>query len=293
MSFLERIAVCRRWNPDDYRPFVIAGRAMGRVGHQVARSLAEFGTVFEVGERAVLLADRLDGFASRTAAVGEVLHRLRERGDISSWRDEAYPVLRRWGDPPLMKMERAAVPLFGVRGFGVHLNGLVSAGGSGGTGAPGDVKLWVARRAKDKATAPGKLDHLVAGGQPHGLGIQENLVKECAEEAGIPGALAAKAVPVGVVSYRCAREEGLRDDLLFCFDLELPADFEPINRDGEVETFFLWPLARVLETVAETEDFKFNVNLVILDLAVRRGLLSPDRPDYQAILEGLRRPEAA
>ncbi|MEE8536216.1 MAG: DUF4743 domain-containing protein [Kiloniellales bacterium] len=290
MSFLERIAACRRWNPEDYRPFVIAGRAMGRVGHGLARSLAEFDAVFEVGDRAVRLADRLDDFASRTAAVGEVLQRLRERGAISSWRDEDYPVLRRWGDPPLMKMERAAVPLFGVRGFGVHLNGLVSAGGSA---APGDFKLWVARRARDKATAPGKLDHLVAGGQPYGLGIQENLVKECAEEAGIPGRLVAKAVPVGAVSYRCVREEGLRDDVLFCFDLELPADFEPSNRDGEVEAFFLWPMTRVLETIAETEDFKFNVSLVILDLAIRRGLLSPDRPDYQAILEGLRRPEAA
>ena len=133
---------------------------------------------------------------------------------------------------------------------------------------------------------------MVAGGQPHGLGIQENLVKECAEEAGIPGKLAAKAVPVGAVTYRCAREEGLRDDLLFCFDLEMPTEFEPINRDGEVEEFFLWPMARVLETIAETEDFKFNVNLVILDLAVRRGLLSPERSDYQAIIEGLRLPEA-
>ncbi len=118
MSFLDRIAVCRRWNPEDYRPFVIAGRPLGRVRHRFARVLAEFDRVFEVGERAVRLADRLDGFASRSAAVGEVLHRLRERGEFSSWRDEDFPVLRRWGDPPLMKMERAAVPFFGVRGFG-------------------------------------------------------------------------------------------------------------------------------------------------------------------------------
>ena len=32
---------------------------------------------------------------------------------------------------------------------------------------------------------------------------------------------------------------------------------------------------------------KFNVNLVILHLMLRRGLLNPDDPDYQAIVEGL------
>jgi len=118
-------------------------------------------------------------------------------------------------------------------------------------------------------------------------GVRENLAKECAEEASIPPELAARAVAVGALSYRCERPEGLRDDVVFCFDLTLPPDFRPDNTDGEVDEFFLWPVERVIEAVRETEDFKFNVNLVVLHLMLRRGLLNPDDPDYQAIVEGL------
>ncbi len=280
MSYLDRIAVCRRWDPDAYRPFVIENVNLGRAAHDFARRLGDFPKVFAVSDRAVTLAPALDGFAARSKAVAEVLRALKARGEIPLWRDEDYPVLRRWGDPPIMKMERAAVPLFGVRGFGVHLNGLVR-------GADG-LKLWVAKRAPDKTTAPGKLDNIVAGGQPHGLGIMENLIKEAQEEADIPAELAARSIAVGAVSYRCERPEGLRDDVLFCYDLELPAGFTPVNRDGEVESFSLWPIEQVMARIRDTDDFKFDVNLVVLDMAVRLGFLTPDEPDYQAIAEGLR-----
>ena len=76
--------------------------------------------------------------------------------------------------------------------------------------------------------------------------------------------------------------------MLYCFDLELPEDFEPVNTDGEVESFALWPVEDVLACIRETDDFKFNASLVIIDMAVRRGLIAPDAPDYQAIRAGLR-----
>jgi hypothetical protein len=68
------------------------------------------------------------------------------------------------------------------------------------------------------------------------------------------------------------RDEGLRRDVLHCYDLMLPADFLPRPADGEVDAFELWPLARVVETVRTTNDFKFNVNLVLIDLFGRLGL---------------------
>ena len=280
MSFLDRIAECRGWEPDDYRPFTIDDMVLGRVPHDLAARLADFPKVFDVSGHAVSLVLELSGFAERTAAVAEVLHHMRDAGEIPRWRDEVYPVLRHWGDAPLLTMERAAVPLFGLRAYGVHLNGFLRG--------PEGLSLWVARRAENKATAPGKLDHLAAGGQPHGIDVKQNLIKECAEEAGMAPGLAARAVPVGIVSYRCAREEGLRDDVLFCFDLEVPADFVPENTDGEVESFALWPLSRVMETIRDSDEFKFNVSLVILDFAVRHGILGPDDPDYEEIIAGLR-----
>lgn len=280
MSFLERIAECWDWAPDNYRPFSIDGTALGWVVHDFAGRLADFPKVFDVSDRAVSLVPALSGFAERTAAVAEVLGRLRDAGQIPRWRDETYPVVRRWGAAPFMTMERAAVPLFGLRAFGTHLNGFVRG--------PEGLSLWVARRSKDKPTAPGKLDHLAAGGQPYGMSAKENLIKECGEEAGMAPSLAARAVPVGLVAYRCARPEGLRDDVLFCFDLDVPGDFVPEVIDGEVDSFALWPLPRVMETIRDSQEFKFNVSLVILDFAIRRGILGPDDADYEEIVTKLR-----
>jgi hypothetical protein len=48
------------------------------------------------------------------------------------------------------------------------------------------------------------------------------------------------------------------------------------------------PAREVVARVRETDDFKFNVNLVIIDFAVRNGLLTADEPDYLAVVTGLR-----
>ncbi len=283
MSLLARVQTCRRWDPAAYRPFLIDGRLYGRIRQNLAERLRGFPAVFEVTDDAVALAASLDSFEARSAAVAEVAAVLREEGEIRIWRDEFYPITRRWGAAPELKMERGAVPDFGVRAFGVHMNGLVQK-------ADG-LHLWVARRSLTKPTAPGKLDHLVAGGQPHGMGILQNLIKECGEEAGIPPDLARQACPVGALSYLCVQPDGLRDDICFVYDLFLPEEFEPRNTDGEVEDFFLWPMAQVMETIAAGEDFKFNCALVIIDLFVRRGYLTPDDPDYQEIVAGLHLPD--
>jgi 8-oxo-dGTP pyrophosphatase MutT (NUDIX family) len=280
VSYLDRIAACRAWNPDAFRPFVIDGRQMGRVRHDWARRFADFTGVFEVGERAVVLNPALTDFEHRTRAVEEVLVRLGEAGEFRSLRGEYFPVLHDWHEEPVMKVDRAGVPLLGVRGFGVHMNGYV-------VDADGGIRMWVGKRARDKRTEPGKFDHLVAGGQPHGLSLRENLIKEAEEEASIPRPLAERARPVGALIYVLEREQGLRDDVLFLYDLELPADFVPVNQDGEVEFFELWPIADVMARVRDTDDFKFNVALVNIDFFLRHGLLDPDAPGYLQIVEGL------
>src|SRR2546421_10742967 len=98
----------------------------------------------------------------------------------------------------------------------------------------GTLHLWVGRRAPDKRVAPDKLDNLVAGGIGNGHGLEETLLKEGEEEASIPQSLTSRAVPGGAVSYRMENELGIRDDVLFVFDLELPADFAPKNQAGEI-----------------------------------------------------------
>ena len=290
MSFLDRIRECNDFELADYRPFVVDGERLGWVGHDFAERLAVLGEVFMVNNAAVEFDPQLADFASRSAAMARVLARLGEEGAIPAWRGELYPVTTAFGAPPLLEMERAAVPLFGVQAFGVHLNGFVRGrdGGGGGGGGGGALAMWIGRRARDKATFPGMLDNLVAGGQPIGLSLMDNLVKECGEEASIPPSLAGQAVAVGEVGY-CAEIDGaLKPDTMFCYDLELPADFIPVNADGELEGFELWPMDQVAATVRDTRDFKFNCNLVIIDFLVRHGWIGPGDPDHAEIVAGLR-----
>jgi len=82
-------------------------------------------------------------------------------------------------------------------------------------------------------------------------------------------ALARQVVAVGAISYCVEAPDGLKPDVQFCFDLELPADFTPRNTDGEIDEFYLWPIAKVAEIVAETGEFKFNCNLVVIDFLLR------------------------
>lgn len=131
----------------------------------------------------------------------------------------------------------------------------------------------------------------MAGGQPASLSIAENVAKECAEEAGVPASLVeAGASPAGVVSYASLSEEekGCKRDVLFVFDLELPAGFVPEPCDGEVERFDLLPLDAAAALVARSDRFKDNCNLVLADFFIRHGVLRPDDEGYLELVAGLR-----
>jgi NUDIX domain len=208
-----------------------------------------------------------------TIAAGRVtlpLEKLPKLNELAASLDipprfENFDIREAADSPVLGVLDRGALPSFGVIGVGVHLNGLVRR-------ADG-WHVWIGRRAADKKLDPGKLDNLVAGGVPAGLTPLETLLKEGEEEAALPEALTAKARQVARFSYSMDREEGLRRDVIYAYDLELPEDFQPHPTDGEVEHFDLWPLPRVLEVLSTTDEFKFNVALVLTDLLIRFGLI--------------------
>jgi hypothetical protein len=280
MTFSDRIAECNTHDLSGFRPFLIDGVHVGWVRHAFAARLAAFGAVFVVEDAAVRLAPVLRTRDERTRAVDGVVRKLADQGVITGWRDEPYPVALRFGAPELMRIERAAVPYFGVRSYGVHLNGIVRRSD--------DLHLWIGRRAKDKPVAPGKLDNLVAGGQPAGMSLAENLIKECEEEASIPEALARQAVSVSAITYCLEHPEGLKPDVLFCYDLAVPESFRPRNQDGEIAEFQLMPVGEVARLVRDTQEFKFNVNLVIVDFLIRHGQIPPDDPEFLDLVKGLR-----
>jgi len=280
VALLDHIAHANNWNRSDFLPFAVAGHIVGRIRRDRIARLRAFPDTVAVAPDHLSLAPGLDDFESRSTALGEMLGILRAEGEFPAWGDEFYPVMVEWGDEPLMRVERATCPYLGVRSWGVHVNGYVRK-------ADG-IHMWIARRARDKPTYPGLLDNMVAGGQPIGVGLMENVVKECAEEADVPADLAGQARAVGAISYCHQLDDGLKPDQQFCYDLELPADFEPRNTDGEVEGFELWPIEQVAARVRETFDFKFNCNLVVIDFLIRHGLIDADgEPDYTALCLGL------
>jgi 8-oxo-dGTP pyrophosphatase MutT (NUDIX family) len=281
MSFADHIRACNNFDRGRVVPLLAQGRRIGWLRHDNAAALARFDTVFAVAPNQVRLV--VEGDADTiSAAVDAVVEALVVERNIPKWRNETFDVMARWGEPPLFRVDRGAVPFFGVRAYGVHLNGYRHI--------DGELHLWVGRRAPDKRIAPDKLDNIVAGGIGNGHGIVATLVKECEEEAGIPEPLVRHAVPVGAVTYCMETELGIRDDVLFAYDIELPAGFEPKNSDGEIVRFDLMPAHSVVERVRSTDDFKFNVNLVILDFALRHGVLRPDDPEYLDVATGLHRP---
>jgi 8-oxo-dGTP pyrophosphatase MutT (NUDIX family) len=255
-GFLRHVRACNNAQlPGGRSPFYVHGTQVGWIQPDAAR-LA--GT---------------DVAASDLPSLGR---RLADSG-LARWRDEAFDVRATPDGPVLGTIDRGALPVLGIEAVGVHLNGLVQR--------PDGLHLWVARRAADKKLDPGKLDHIVAGGVPAGLDPAGTLEKEAEEEAGLPPSLVARAQHRSVIAYTMDREEGLRRDRLHCYDLDLPPDFTPQPVDGEVEGFELWPIGRVLEAVHDTDDFKFNVNLVLIDLFLRLKLVNA--PDLVAALRGV------
>jgi 8-oxo-dGTP pyrophosphatase MutT (NUDIX family) len=281
MSFADHIRACNNFDRSRVVPLLARGRRIGWLRHDNAAALARFRSVFEVAPHHVRLVAEGD-VDTVSRAVDEVVEALVLETCIPKWRNETFNVMPRWGEPPIFRLDRGAVPFFGIRAYGVHLNGYRTIDGR--------IFLWVGRRAPDKRVAPDKLDNLVAGGIGNGHGIAATLLKESEEEAGIPEPLVRHAVPVGAVTYCKETELGVRDDVLFVYDLELPAEFEPTNSDGEIIRFDLMPARDVVERVRRTNDFKFNVNLVILDFALRHGLIPVDDPEYLDVASGLHRP---
>ncbi|HUH83927.1 MAG TPA: DUF4743 domain-containing protein [Stellaceae bacterium] len=283
MSLIRHVRRCNAWRPEQFLPLWRGGARIGLVRRDNAAALREFPTVFAVDATGVQLIAPGD-FAALSAAVDQVCEQLVRDGRVAKWRNEFFAVAERWGAPALFKLDRGAISFFGVRAYGVHVNGYrrLSEG----------LKLWIGRRAPDKKVSPDKLDNLVAGGIDYKHGLAATLVKEAEEEASLPPTLAAAAVSVGAVAYRMETEYGLRDDVLFLYDLEMPAGVTPVNRDGEIVAFTLMDAPDVLARVRDTEDVKFNVNLVIIDFAIRHGLVRPEDPDYLDLVVGLRRPFA-
>ncbi|WP_419896203.1 NUDIX hydrolase [Roseomonas sp. USHLN139] len=279
-GFARHIAACNNLaSPAGYLPFRIGAEQVGWLEPDLARWLAYRPRDFHFDAEGVSLPARLRSRAARESILADAAMGLEKAGYLKL-RDELFDVRATTDGPVLATLDRGAIPAFGVIAQGVHLNGLVRR-------ADG-LHLWLGKRSRAKSVAPGQWDNIVAGGAPAGLTMEETLVKEASEEAGLAPELTARARRVSALSYVMKTAEGMRRDTLHVFDLDLPEDVEPVPHDDEVERFELWPIARVLELVRDSDQVKFNVNLVLIDLFLREGLIDAASQEGRVMAAALR-----
>lgn len=275
MSFLDHFNHAHNADLQSWTPWFQGDALLGYVQDNFKERGLSFG-LWQESEQGLVIPSLFEGELNQLFA--RFAKDTYEEGLLWSWVGEPFPVKASVTDPTRFVMERTLTAPLGCLTFGVHLNGYVRTRNG--------IELWVAKRSQHKPTFPGKLDNMVGGGQPAGLSLFENLLKECFEEAGISETQASQSIATGTISYRHTDGRGLKRDILYCYDLELPDSFVPVCQDGEVESFERLPIDVVLSMIETTDAFKYNCNLVIIDFAIRHGILTGDNtPDYAELCE--------
>ena len=124
---------------------------VGFVPAPVVTQLLQYPEVFTVTKVAVTINEALKSPEERNKALETVLLDLKKQNlfeALRGWRDECYDIKEHFSSPALFKMERSATPLFGLRQYGIHINGFVRHS------TRGDC-LWLQRRSPTKQTYPG------------------------------------------------------------------------------------------------------------------------------------------
>jgi 8-oxo-dGTP pyrophosphatase MutT (NUDIX family) len=234
-----------RFRPELFVPLSFGRTKIGWLRPELAARLAGWPRAFAASADAVRLLD--------PHALAPIVEQLAQEGFIPGWRNERYRIA------DLFEIERAAARPFGLTTAAVHVNGIVAG-----------ESMWLARRSRGKATDPGMLDNLVGGGLTAGLSVEQVLVKEAWEEAGIGAELARRATRGGTVRLLREVPEGVQSELIHVYDLALPRDFTPQNQDGESEDLKLVSFAEARRLVDQTEELTVDAALVALDYFSRR-----------------------
>jgi len=114
--------------------------------------------------------------AERSTLLQHALQSWHQHGEVHGWRGESFAFWTHDTDlpptdtPPLLQVERAGFRFLGMPSHAVHINGFTPQG-----------LLWCGRRALSKATDPGMLDNVTAGGLPAGESPRDCALRELQE----------------------------------------------------------------------------------------------------------------
>ncbi len=277
MSYLDKIRALNNYKEEGKTPLIVDDTRVGQVVDSSVDLLLKSRVFIKKDNYITLKAKK---FEDRNQDLTEFANYLLEKGEINRVMNEPYTLSKDFSSKHLALVDRACATTLGINRYGVHINGYFKDNGK--------IKMWIATRAKNKGFDAGKLDHIAAGGHPYGISPKSNAQKECYEEASIPYDISKNLVLTGFVSYKFQYDKGGLKDTIFCYDLELPKDFIPKVNDDEVEKFELMDIEDVAKLVSDSDRFKINCNLVIIDFLVRHGVLTYKDRDYFKIVKSLR-----
>lgn len=202
------------------------------------------------GRRPALLSQTIRGLADR----------MRQGGFIPGWRNEEFAFVDGRGHA-LFQVERAAFRTFGFKSLASHINGFTENG-----------QIWLGRRSDNKHIDPGKLDNLSAGGVSADETPWVCAYRELWEEAGIPKAIASDIQPAGRMEMRRPTPPlGFHAESLFVYDLLVPGNLVPTNRDGEVAGFIAVSYGEAAARIL-ADEFTADAALVTADFILRRSM---------------------
>ncbi len=192
-----------------------------------------------------------------SGSLAKLADRMHQGGFIPGWRNEDFAWIDQNGHE-YFRLERSAFRTFGFRSMATHINGYTKAG-----------NLWLGRRSETKATDPGRLDNIAAGG----IGADEtpwvNARRELWEEAGVPPQISDQIEPIGRIHMRRPIQgRGFHDEQLYVYDLELAENFFPTNHDGEVSGFIEIPLSEAAARIL-ADEFTSDAAFVTADFILR------------------------
>jgi 8-oxo-dGTP pyrophosphatase MutT (NUDIX family) len=174
-----------------------------------------------------------DQALQRSQALQAFLVQQAAHGRLTGWRGEFFawwPDTPAWPPaldvPPFLCVERAGFRHLGMMSHAVHIHGFLPQG-----------DLWCGRRSNHKATDPGLLDNLAAGGLTAGESPLTTALRELAEEASLHLSHPTRLRGAGMIRTQRPEPQGWHDEQLLVYTLHLSERETPINADGEVQEF--------------------------------------------------------
>lgn len=242
--------------PTGSRPLTVSGRVAGWITARATGHLHGVPGV-RIDDEAVHITAAAGQRMPLNAVLARLALSLKDTGCLRGWRNELLDVIgegRRLG-----AIERAAVRPLGLLTKAVHLNAW----------SP-DGRLWIARRALSKSTDPGKWDTLVGGLTGAGESLDNSLLRESNEEAGLEPHDLENRSPLRIILRMHRRlPEGYQVEDVLVSDCVLAETVVPRNLDGEVSEIRLVDMIE-LQHLLETDAFTREAELVVLEGLHRR-----------------------